>query len=79
VIEVNVGWGGRNIDLAHRQPGELTLGPSLWGHDRDWVSGEIMQEARRLRMAAAASGLRAPLTVTTDADSMPRRHQNPRR
>jgi 2,3-dihydroxybiphenyl 1,2-dioxygenase len=76
---IEYGWGGRNIDLAHWQPGELTLGPSLWGHDRDWVSGEIMQEARRLRMAAAASGLRAPLAVTTDAESMPRRHQSPRR
>ncbi len=42
----------------------------------DWVSGEIMQKAQRLRMAAAASGLRAPLAVTTDADPMPAaRHQ----
>lgn len=76
---IEYGWAGRNIDPAQWQPEEMTLGPSLWGHDRDWVSGEIMQEARRLRIAAAASGLRAPLAVATDADSMPRRHQSPRR
>lgn len=75
---VEYGWGGRNIDPASWQPCEMRMGPSLWGHDRDWLPDEIMQEARRLRMAAAASGIRAPLAVDIDASSMPHRHQCPR-
>lgn len=58
---VEYGWGGRDIDPARWQPSEMHMGPSLWGHDRDWVSDEARQEARRLRLAAAALGIRAPL------------------
>lgn len=75
---VEYGWGGRNIDPASWQPCEMRMGPSLWGHDRDWLPEEIRQEARRLRMAAAASGIRAPLELDTDAGSMPHRHQSAR-
>jgi 2,3-dihydroxybiphenyl 1,2-dioxygenase len=76
---VEYGWGGRNIDPARWEPCEMRMGPSLWGHDRDWVSDEIRQEARQLRLAAAANGVRAPLAVVTIASSMPRRYQRARR
>jgi 2,3-dihydroxybiphenyl 1,2-dioxygenase len=75
---VEYGWGGRSIDPEHWQANELSMGPSLWGHDRDWLPAEIMQEARRLRMAAAASGIRAPLAIETGAGPMPSRHQSRR-
>ncbi len=75
---VEYGWGGRSIDPESWQPVELRMGPSLWGHDRDWLPEDVMQEARRLRMAAAASGMRAPLAVGTAVGSMPSRHQSRR-
>ena len=42
---------------------ELVHGPSIWGHERAWLSEEKRVEARRLRLQAAASGLRAPVHV----------------
>jgi hypothetical protein len=41
----------------------MTCGPSLWGHDRDWLTAEGRAEARRLRLQAAADGLREPVQV----------------
>jgi len=35
---VEYGWGGRTIDPAHWTPHERTEGPSLWGHDRLWLT-----------------------------------------
>lgn len=60
---VEYGWGGRDIDPASWCSSELQHGPSLWGHDRDWLPDELKAEARRMRLAAAAQGERAPLRV----------------
>jgi 2,3-dihydroxybiphenyl 1,2-dioxygenase len=60
---VEYGWGGRVIDVDNWQPQEVTWGPSMWGHDRIWMPAEKREEARRIRIAAAASGLRKPVNV----------------
>jgi 2,3-dihydroxybiphenyl 1,2-dioxygenase len=60
---VEYGWGGRSIDPATHSPVEMTCGPSLWGHDRDWLTPERRAEARELRLRAAADGLREPVQV----------------
>jgi 2,3-dihydroxybiphenyl 1,2-dioxygenase len=60
---VEYGWGGRSIDPHNWTPVEMTCGPSLWGHDRDWLSPEGRAEARELRLHAAADGLREPVQV----------------
>lgn len=58
------GWGGFTIeDEANWKPEEVTYGPSLWGHDRNWVSPEAQARLRDLRMKAAADGLRQPVNV----------------
>ena len=60
---VECGWGGRDIDPATWTPVELTDGPSLWGHERVWLSPEDREVAREMRMRAAADGRRAPVNV----------------
>jgi 2,3-dihydroxybiphenyl 1,2-dioxygenase len=60
---VECGWGGRDIDPAIWKPVELTDGPSLWGHERVWLSPEDREIAREMRMRAAADGRRAPVNV----------------
>jgi 2,3-dihydroxybiphenyl 1,2-dioxygenase len=60
---VEYGWGGRVIDVDNWQPEEVTWGPSMWGHDRLWLPQEKREEARRIRIAAAATGLRKPVNV----------------
>jgi len=60
---VEYGWGGRSIDPATHSPVEMTCGPSLWGHDRDWLTPERRAEARAMRLRAAADGLREPVQV----------------
>ena len=60
---VECGWGGREIDPATWQPVEMHHGPSLWGHDRIWLSGKDRAVARDMRMNAAREGLRAPVQV----------------
>lgn len=60
---VEYGWGGRDIDVATWQPFECVHGPSLWGHERNWLPPEKRDEARALRMRAAAAGVREPLQV----------------
>ncbi len=57
------GWGGRDIDPATWTPYEVTTGPSLWGHDRDWQTPEQRQATRALRLRVAADGERAPVQV----------------
>lgn len=57
---IEYGWGGRSIDPATWQPFECAYGPSLWGHERGWLSETRRDEARRLRLDAAAAGRRAP-------------------
>ena len=60
---VEYGWGGRSIDPATHAAVEMTCGPSLWGHDRDWLPPERRAEARDLRLRAAEEGLREPVQV----------------
>ena len=60
---VEYGWGGRSIDPANWTPVEMTSGPSLWGHDRTWLSPEGRAQARDLRLHAAADGQREPVQV----------------
>ena len=57
------GWGGREIDPQSWAPFECDYGPSLWGHDRSWLSPEKRQQAREIRLQAAATGHRAPVQV----------------
>ena len=60
---VEYGWGGRVIDVDTWQTEEVTFGPSMWGHDRLWMTPEKRAEARAIRIEAAASGLRKPVNV----------------
>jgi 2,3-dihydroxybiphenyl 1,2-dioxygenase len=60
---VEYGWGGRTIDPGNWAPHERTEGPSLWGHDRMWLSPEGREEARDLRIGVAEAGGRVPLNV----------------
>ena len=60
---VEYGWGARAIDPDTWQASERKEGPSLWGHDRSWLSAEQQAEARKLRMQHAANGLRRPVQV----------------
>lgn len=63
---IEYGWGGRSIDPEKWQPFECSHGPSLWGHERSWLGPEKRAEALRLRLNAAASGVRAPDFVRDD-------------
>jgi 2,3-dihydroxybiphenyl 1,2-dioxygenase len=60
---IEYGWGGRDIDTAAWQPAEVTIGPSFWGHERDWLSEGQRGVARDIRIGAAADGARAPVQV----------------
>ena len=60
---VEYGWGGRSIDPQNWKPVEMNCGPSLWGHDRTWLSPEGRAEARALRLRAAEEGMREPVQV----------------
>jgi 2,3-dihydroxybiphenyl 1,2-dioxygenase len=60
---VEYGWGGRTIDTENWTPHERTEGPSLWGHDRMWLTEEKRDEARNLRVGVAESGGRVPVNV----------------
>jgi 2,3-dihydroxybiphenyl 1,2-dioxygenase len=60
---VEYGWGGRSIDPDNWTPQERTDGPSLWGHDRSWLTPEKREEARKLSIAVAAAGGRALVNV----------------
>src|SRR5215471_1428066 len=60
---VEYGWGGRSIEPSHWTPVEMKCGPSLWGHDRTWLSPEGRSQARALRLRAAEEGMREPVQV----------------
>lgn len=62
---VEYGWGGRSIDPATWTPHERTEGPSLWGHDRAWLTPDGREAARELRIKAAENGTRSPVQVIT--------------
>jgi len=57
------GWGGREVDPANWEPAEVTVGPSLCGHDRMWLSREQREASREMRLRAAADGRRAPVQM----------------
>jgi hypothetical protein len=60
---VEYGWGGQLIDDAGWKPFERKFGPSLWGHERRWMSAEKKEESRRLCIEAAENGQRQPVQV----------------
>jgi 2,3-dihydroxybiphenyl 1,2-dioxygenase len=60
---VEYGWGARSIDPETWQAFERKEGPSMWGHDRKWLSGEDQAAARKLRLANAEQGMRRPVHV----------------
>jgi len=60
---IEYGWGARDIDPATWQPSERKEGPSIWGHERMWLSPEQRQEAREMRLANGERGLRRPVQV----------------
>jgi 2,3-dihydroxybiphenyl 1,2-dioxygenase len=60
---VEYGWGARSIDVGTWQAHERKEGPSLWGHDRSWLSAEDQVKARALRLKNAAEGYRRPVQV----------------
>jgi 2,3-dihydroxybiphenyl 1,2-dioxygenase len=60
---VEYGWGARLIDVDTWQAHERKEGPSMWGHDRGWLSPEDQNKARALRLANAAHGFRRPVQV----------------
>jgi 2,3-dihydroxybiphenyl 1,2-dioxygenase len=57
------GWGGESIDTRTWVPFERTEGPSLWGHDRSWLSAEKQLAARAMRMKNADNGIQRPVQV----------------
>ena len=60
---VEYGWGGREVTPGNWTPSEVTVGPSLWGHDRVWLPAEQREQARAMRLKAAQDGKREPLYV----------------
>lgn len=60
---VEYGWGARLIDPETWQACERAEGPSMWGHDRTWLSAEDRAKARTLRLENAANGYRRPVQV----------------
>ncbi len=60
---VEYGWGGREIDPATWSAVHLDHGPSLWGHERNWLPAEARARARAMRLRAAAEGQREPVQV----------------
>jgi 2,3-dihydroxybiphenyl 1,2-dioxygenase len=61
---IEYGWGGKCIDVETWKPYEMQHGPSLWGHERNWLPEQRRAQARALRMNAAANGVREPVYVS---------------
>jgi len=60
---VEYGWGARDIDVQNWKDYERKEGPSMWGHDRTWLSKDDQDKARALRLANAEKGFRQPVQV----------------
>jgi len=60
---VEYGWGGRSIDPATWQASQRNEGPSMWGHERIWLSPGDRARARDLRLKLAREGYRRPMQV----------------
>jgi 2,3-dihydroxybiphenyl 1,2-dioxygenase len=59
------GWGGKEVTPGAWTATECVIGPSLWGHDRVWMSAEQREQARALRLRAARNGDRLPVQVVS--------------
>jgi 2,3-dihydroxybiphenyl 1,2-dioxygenase len=57
------GWGGCEVKPGAWTPSEVTVGPSLWGHERMWLPADQKEHARAMRLKAAADGERRPVQV----------------
>src|SRR5580698_9889755 len=60
---VEYGWGARSIDVDSWQATERKEGPSMWGHERVWLSEADRAKARALRLKNAEDGFRRPVQV----------------
>jgi catechol 2,3-dioxygenase-like lactoylglutathione lyase family enzyme len=60
---VEYGWGARAIDVDNWKAYERKDGPSLWGHERNWLPESAREKARSMRMGLAGKGVRQPLQV----------------
>ena len=60
---VECGWGGKEVTPGTWTASEVTVGPSLWGHDRTWLPDDQRKQARDMRLKAAADGERRPVNV----------------
>jgi 2,3-dihydroxybiphenyl 1,2-dioxygenase len=60
---VEYGWGARSIDVDAWQATERKEGPSMWGHERVWLSEADRAKARALRLKNAEDGFRRPVQV----------------
>jgi 2,3-dihydroxybiphenyl 1,2-dioxygenase len=60
---VECGWGGKEVTPGTWTPSEITVGPSLWGHERAWLPEEQRAAARAMKLKAAADGQRMPVQV----------------
>jgi 2,3-dihydroxybiphenyl 1,2-dioxygenase len=60
---VEYGWGARSIDVGSWQATERKEGPSMWGHERVWLSEADRAKARALRLKNAEDGFRRPVQV----------------
>lgn len=57
------GWGGANIDPETWVATHRKEGPSLWGHERLWMSAEGRANARKIAVNNASNGVRKPVQV----------------
>jgi 2,3-dihydroxybiphenyl 1,2-dioxygenase len=60
---VEYGWGGRSIEPNTWKAYERAEGPSIWGHDRQWLPPEQRQRARDMVLKNAEAGYRKPVQV----------------
>jgi 2,3-dihydroxybiphenyl 1,2-dioxygenase len=60
---IEYGWGARSIDVGSWQATERKEGPSMWGHERVWLSEADRAKARALRLKNAEDGFRRPVQV----------------
>lgn len=60
---VECGWGGKDVTPGNWTATEVTVGPSLWGHERAWLPPEQREAARAMKLKAAADGQRMPVHV----------------
>jgi 2,3-dihydroxybiphenyl 1,2-dioxygenase len=60
---VEYGWGARAIDVDNWKAYERKDGPSLWGHERNWLPESAREKARNMRMGLAEKGVRQPVQV----------------